>query len=35
MRPIGYPSNPSVFYRVPTDMIHVMVKVGLITNEMF
>ena len=35
MRPIGYASHPSVFYRVPMDIIHVTVEVDLITDEMF
>jgi hypothetical protein len=35
MRTIGYVSHPSVFYRVPVDIIHVTVEVGLITDEVF
>ena len=35
MRPIGYPSHPSVLYWVPMDVIHVPVKICLITEEMF
>jgi len=35
MKPIGYASHASVFYRVPMDMIHETVEVGLITDEMF
>ena len=35
MRPIGYASHPSVFYRVPMDIIHETIEVGLITDEMF
>ncbi len=35
MGPIGYGSHPSVFYRVPMDVIDVAIEVGLITDQMF
>ena len=35
MRPIGYASHPSVFYRVPLDISDLTVEVGFITDEMF
>jgi hypothetical protein len=35
VRPAGYASHSSVFYRVPMNIIHVTVEVRLITDEMF
>ena len=33
MRPIGYASPPSMSYRVPMDVVHGMVEVSLIADE--